>query len=660
MSVKRGFIVLLLPAILACAAAAGHAQGTQALPFLHPLFTDNAVLQRDMPCPIWGWTTPGATVTVNVVGKSAKAIADKSGKWMVRVGPFAAGGPHRMTVSGPQKLAVRNVLFGDVFICSGQSNMQMAVASSNNAQQEIANANYPKIRLFSVPNVTAYEPQQTVNAQWVECSPQTIPWFSAAGYFFGRELHQRLKIPIGLIGSSWGGTVAEAWVSGPALKTMTDFAETVKAIEYNNAEQKKHATDFQKAMAEWYAKNDPGSAQGLGWADPGFDASAWKTMQLPATWESAGLPNFDGIAWFRKEIDLSADQVGKEAVLHLGPIDDIDATWVNGVKVGATEQYDKPRDYKLAADVLKAGRNVIAVRVLDTGGQGGLWGKPEQMSLQIGDQSLSLAGAWLYKDSVPLNKTTAMPMKQDNNPNVVTVLYNAMIAPLTPMALKGAIWYQGESNAGRGLQYRRLLPTLIKDWRARFSGGDFYFGIVQLANFTAFEVQPGDGGWPRVQEAQWWTSQKLPNSALACIIDIGDAADIHPKNKQDVGLRLALGALGTVYGQKIEFSGPQFKAAKFEGGKVRISYSHVDGGLVVKGDKLVGFAIAGKDRKWAWADAAIEGDTVVLSSAAVTEPAAVRYAWGNNPPNSLYNKADLPAVPFRTDKWGMGSATGLD
>ena len=651
MTLKRGFIICLLPVVQFCIAAAGYAQDATPLPLLHPLFTDNAVLQRDMPCPIWGWTTPGATVTVSILGKSATAVADKSGKWMVRVGPFPAGGPHRLTVSGPQKLAARNILFGDVFICSGQSNMQMAVASSNNAQQEIAAANYPQIRLFTVPDVTAYEPQQTVNAKWVECSPETIPWFSAAGYFFGRELNQRLKIPIGLINSSWGGTIAEAWVSGPALKTMPDFADAVKKIEQAMADQKQHATDFAKAMDDWYAKNDPGSAQGLGWADPGFDASSWKTMQLPTAWESAGLPDFDGIVWFRKEIDVAADQAGKEAVLHLGPIDDRDTTWVNGVKVGAMDQYDKPRDYKLAANVLKAGRNVVAVRVLDTGGAGGLNGKPEQMSLEIGGQSQTLAGPWLYQDSTPLAKTSPQPMKMDNNPNVVTVLYNAMIAPLTPMALKGAIWYQGESNNGRGLQYQTLLPTLIKDWRARFSGGDFFFGVVQLANFMAQENQPSDAGWPRIQEAQWLTTKRVPNTALACIVDIGDAKDIHPKDKQDVGLRLALGALGTTYGQKIEFSGPQFKAMKIEGGKVRISYSHIGGGLVVKGDKLTGFAVAGKDKNFVWADATVDGDTVVLSAAAVAEPVAVRYAWANNPVCNLYNKAELPAVPFRTDDW---------
>ncbi len=627
------------------------AQAAPDRPFLHPLFTDNAILQRGIPCPIWGWAKPGEKVTVRMAGKSASATADDTGKWLAKLGPFPAGGPHTLTVTGPQTVTLNNVLVGDVWICSGQSNMQFGVGGANNAQQEIANAKYPEIRLFSVPNVVAFEPQSTVNGQWQVCSPETVGGFTAVGYFFGRALHEDLKVPIGLINTSWGGTICEAWASADALKTMPDFVKPVEDLQQHVADQKKTAEEFDQQMAAWWAKNDPGSAQGLGWASPALDAAGWKTMDLPQNWEGAGLPDFDGLVWFRRTVGLPEAWKGKEAVLHLGAIDDRDTTWVNGVKVGAMDAWDKPRDYKLPADLLKPGPNVIAVRVLDTGGAGGFHGKPEEMRLEAADgATLSLAGPWLYQPSTPLAKTSPVPQRLDNNPNQVSVLYNAMIAPLTPFAIKGAIWYQGESNADRAEQYARLLPTMIRDWRARFDVGDFPFLIVQLANFMATDPEPKDDAWPNLRWSQWLTTKALPKVGLALAIDIGDAGDIHPKNKQEVGQRLALAALGIDYGKDIEYSGPVYKAMTVEGGKARLTFDHLGGGLVAKGDKLHGFAIAGEDKRFVWADATIDGDTILVSSPDVTNPAAVRYAWSNNPVCNLYNKAGLPALPFGTDK----------
>jgi len=408
-----------------------------------------------------------------------------------------------------------------------------------------------------------------------------------------------------------------------------------------------------KEVTDWYATNDPGSVAGTGWQGPEHDTSGWKTMILPTYWEAAGLPDFDGIVWFRDEITLPDAAAGKPALLSLGPVDDNDTTWVNGVRVGATEGHAVERRYKIPENVLRAGRNVIAVRVLDTGSGGGIYGKPEQMTLTLdGGTPVPLAGAWKYQVAADLKKTSAYPVSATNNPNVPTVLYNSMIAPLVPMAVKGAIWYQGESNAGRDVQYRRLLPALITDWRSRFGVGRFPFYIVQLAGYMPQDTEPRDDPWPRLREAQFLTTKALPNVGIATAIDIGDAGDIHPKNKQEVGRRLALDALALTYGKRVEYSGPIYKAMKIEGGVIRLSFDHRGGGLVSKGGTplaLKGFAVAGRDGKFVWATARVDRDTVLVSAPGVPAPVAVRYAWSNNPICDLYNKDGLPALPFRTD-----------
>jgi len=629
-----------------------------AKPFLHPLFTDHMVFQRGIKAPVWGWTQPGKKVTVGMDGKTATATAGPDGKWMASLGPFTAGGPYTLTVNGPETTKVEDVLIGDVWICSGQSNMEMGIANVYNAQDEIAKATDANIRLFSVPKKVAGEPQALVDSHWDVCTPQTVAaggWggFSAVGYFFGRHLRETQHVPIGLIHTSWGGTIAEAWTSASALRTMPDFAPQVDAVEKSYAALKTGAGGtIEQQFAAWYGKNDPGTAHNWGKTD--FDAADWKTMKLPTAWENAGLPDYDGIVWFRKEFDLPDGWSGKDLVLHLGPIDDDDTTYINGVQGGATRGYNIDRVYKVPAAVMKAGRNVIAVRVLDTGGGGGLDGAPEQMYLTNTEQgnghSIPLVGEWKYKDSAPLSKVAPVPTQTDNNPNVTTVLYNGMIAPLLPYGIKGAIWYQGESNAGRGMQYRTLLPTMIKDWRARFVFGEFPFFIVQLANFPPVVDQPIQEGWADLREAQLLTSENLPKTGIAVTLDIGDANDIHPKNKQEVGRRLGLSADAIAYGNKIEYSGPLYKSMKIEGDKIRVTFSHLGGGLVAKdGGALKGFAIAGADGHFEFADAKIEGDTIVVSSAKVPNPTAVRYAWSNNPICNLINKAGLPASSFRTD-----------
>jgi sialate O-acetylesterase len=668
--VQRVVTIFFIMVCVVCASATLEAQTTQAQesvqkPFLHQLFSDDMVLQRRVRFPVWGWTTPGASVTVHLRGKSSTAVADAQGKWMARLGPFEAGGPYTLTVNGPQSVTLNNVLVGDVWLASGQSNMEMGISQVNNAKEEIARADYPMIRLYAVPKIVATTPQSTVKSHWQVCNPSNVSsggWggFSAVAYFFGRRLHQELGVPIGLIHSSWGGTVAEGWVSAEALSTMPDFQPAIKALDKTLARSKSGPVDMNKLMDEWWRKNDPGSANTPGWAAPSIDGTAWKTIRLPQPWEDAALPDYDGVVWFRKTFELPAEWAGRDLVLSLGPIDDRDTTFVNGVSVGAMSQWDAPRIYRISAGLLKPGVNTIAVRVLDTGGAGGFTGTPEQLKIAPAEgnsATITLAGDWSYRPSVTLAKTEAPPQSAANDLGLVIARYNGMIAPLLPFAIKGAIWYQGESNVGRAAQYKQVMATLIRDWRTRFGVGDFPFLITQLANYMNRREAPTDSEWARLREAQLYVSETVPRSGLAVTIDIGEAKDIHPKNKQDVGNRLALEALRVAYGRKLESSGPVYHRMKVEGDAVRLSFDHTDGGLIIKdGDRLTGFAIAGEDRRFVWAEAVIKGKEVVVSSPQVNKPVAVRYGWADNPACNLYNRVGLPATPFRTDDFPVASA----
>lgn len=651
---RAGLFVFLIATFAFLSLARAQARDTK--PFLHPLFTNNMVLQRGIADPVWGWCAPGRTVSVSINGKTAKAIAGADGKWMAHVGPLAPGGPYTLTVSGPQTVTLRNVLVGDVWICSGQSNMEFGIGNTLGGAQEIAHASHPNIRLFLVTKTAADSPRDTVpvnasDGHWQVCTPKTVAmggWngFSAVGYFFARDLQQSVHVPIGLIESDWGGTIAEAWTSARALSAMPDFQPAVASLQKLAAAAQNGGT-YARALAAWYARHDPGSI-GNAWAAPALDTSAWKTMALPQFFQDAGDPdvaNTNGVVWFRRTFDLPAGDAGKSAVLHL-MADDSDTTWVNGTQIGATDGFNTPRAYPIAAGLLKPAGNVVAVRVLDTGGKGGIYGDAAGLSLDVpGGTPLPLAGPWAYKLGTGLPKDDSLPAAPGSNPNIVTVLYNGMIAPLVPFGIKGALWYQGEANAGRAKQYQTLLPTLIKDWRTRFGVGSFPFLIVQLAGW-----QPGGDQWPELQEAQMMTATHVPNAGIATAVDIGDRNDIHPKNKQEVGRRLALVAEAKVYGGKNEYSGPVYRSMTVQGGAIRLMFTHLGGGLAARnGGPLSGFAIAGKDGSFAPADARIEGSTVVVSSPQVPAPTAVRYAWASYPETSLYNNAGLPAFPFRTD-----------
>jgi sialate O-acetylesterase len=636
---------------------------------LHPLFTDNMILQRDKPVSVWGTADPGEKISVALFPQAESStltssisplfqtVADVNGEWSVKLKPLQVNAtPLEISVNGKNQIRIHNVAVGDVYICSGQSNMEMGIGLVNNAKEEIAAANYPNIRLLMVPHQVSGSPQKTFSApvSWKVCTPENVAqggWggFSAAGYFFGRELHQRLKIPIGLIESSWGGTIAQAWTSRSTLLKRDDLRDATLQTE----QAFQAVTPFAQRQAAWWQANDTGTKSG--WNGT-FDDSGWKTMKPTGSWEANGLPNFDGLVWFRKTVEIPAAWAGKELQLSLGPIDDRDTTFFNGVAIGGMDVWNEPRVYKVPANLVKAGPAVIAVRVLDTGGGGGFVGN-ENPSLCVASdaaQKIDLGSDWRYAVSRELKDLPAPPAESNGNPNQPTVLFNGMIAPLVSFAVRGAIWYQGESNAGNPTQYRTLFPDLIRDWRtvwnAKQDGSEFGFYFVQLANFMARVDDPVQGGWAELREAQTM-ALKVPRTGMATIIDVGDAGDIHPRNKQDVGKRLALAALATEYNQQLEFSGPMFYMMELEAGsnRIRIHFTHALGIKTSDGKAPRGFAVQAEDGTWKKADARIEGETVVVWNDGVLRPKAVRYAWANNPDVNLVNADGLPDVPFRTD-----------
>ncbi len=657
----------ITPLVLLAVLPALTARADPPKPFLHPLFTDNMVLQRGIADPVWGWTTPGMGMKVSFRGKTTAVVSGTDGKWTAKIGPFPAGGPYTLTVEGPyllgadgkplslasanlpaQRTTLKNVMVGDVWLCSGQSNMEFGVGNLAQPEQTITAANVPNLRLFTVPKTASGEPQALTTGHWDACTPDTIKtqgtWsgFSAVAYFFGRELQAKTHVPIGLLSSSWGGTPAEAWTSEAALrKNVPDFNTQLDA----QSAARRSPLSYPERVAAWYTKNDPGTA--ANWQAADFNSSGWKTLTLPGYFEDSGIPELkdvDGVVWYRKTFDLPAGDIGRAAVLHF-LADDNDAAWINGTQVGATIGAGAPRSYAVPASLLKPTGNVVAVRVLDTGGQGGIEGDAPGLNLEVpGGTTLPLAGPWQVHLGVTLTAAAPLPLHSGSDQNQSASLFNGQISPLLPFGIKGAIWYQGEANADRAAQYRRLLPAMIGDWRGRWGEGDFPFLIVQLAGW-----EPGGPNWADLRESQWRTALSVPNSGIAAAIDIGDQSDIHPKDKEDVGHRLALVAEAKVYGQAVPYAGPVYKSLTITGQSAVLTFTHTDGGLSAQGGgPLTAFEIAGAEGVFVPADARIAGNTVVVSSPKVQSPSAVRYAWSGFPVCSLYNGAGLPAFPFST------------
>lgn len=615
------------------------------------LISDGMVVRRNKPVVIWGWSAPREKVSIDFHGQQRKITADKGGRWRVEFASEAAGGPYQLTVKGKNTIVVNDILIGEVWVCSGQSNMEWPLHSAAHAREEIEAAKYPQIRQFLVQKAVSAKPEEDVKGgEWKSCSPSTAGEFTAVGYFFARALYEKINVPIGLINSSWGGTHSETWTSRAAFASSPEFKEMIADMPVLDLEQLSKQKQ-EEQVAKLKAKNIVVPAKDVDqWKQPAFDVGHWNSMDLPALWEQEGLADFDGVVWFRKTISLDAPDAVGSAELSLGPIDDSDETYVNGVRVGETlGRYNEDRLYRLTPGTLKAGDNVIAIRVEDTGGGGGVYGKREQLFLKTSTgKVVSLGGPWHYSVEKIAGSAAVGPNSYP------TLLFNAMIQPLLPARIAGVIWYQGESNAGRAYQYRTAFPLMINDWRQHWKQDDFPFYFVQLASFNAANGTSHTGStWAELREAQTLTLA-LPHTGMAVTTDIGEAHDIHPRNKQDVGKRLAALALKNDYGQAIVASGPTFSGMKVEGNRVRISFNDIGSGLMVK-DKygyLKGFEVAGDDQKFYYAKASLEGNEVVVACDQVKAPVAVRFAWADNPEDAnLFNREGFPAVPFRSDSW---------
>ncbi len=639
---------LLITAMLFFLIQAGGIHAGVTLPYI---LSDNMVLQRDIPVNIWGWAEPGEKVTVTVFNQKVSVKTGPKGEWKVKLSPLAAGGPFDITIKGKNTIVLKNILAGDVWVCSGQSNMEFPLSQSRHWGTDRASVENSQIRLFYVPKKISSKPlQNTDEAKWEFCNEKSAAVFSAVGYYFGVDLNKHIGVPIGLINSNWGGTDIETWTSLETMYADKDYTSVIETMKSANLEELSRQAE--KLQQEWQNKidqEDPGILEK--WYMPESNSDGWKEMKLPQAWEGAGLTTLDGVVWFKKEIVIAAADAGKEARLSLGPIDDSDITFVNGTRVGeTTDRYNLPREYTIKPGILKEGKNLIAIKVIDTGGGGGVNGDASQMKLEVNGNPMSVAGNWLYKVGLDLPS----PRSASGPNSYPSLLYNGMINPLINFPIKGVIWYQGENNAANYEKYRSLFPAMINDWRNKWKIGDFTFLFVQLANYMEPVDEPRESSWAGLREAQTMTLS-LPKTGMAVIIDIGEAKDIHPKDKDNVGYRLSLAARKVAYGEDVVYSGPIYKSMEIDGNSITIDFNNTGSGLMVK-DKygyLKSFMIAGADKKFVWATARITpGNKVIVSSDQVKNPVAVRYAWADNPDDAnLYNKEGLPASPFRTDSW---------
>jgi sialate O-acetylesterase len=644
---------------------------------LASVFGDSMVLQRDKPIAVWGKANPGESLAVSLGGNTATAKADAQGAWTATLPSMKAGGPYELKVSGAgSPLILKDVLIGDVWVCSGQSNMGMSMQGTGrgilNGEKEISAANYPNIRLFVVMPTIAASPQGELakHSAWAPCTPQSVLGFSAAGYFFGRNVYEKEQVPVGLVMTAWGGTYAEAWTSKDALASLPGFESRVADAEQNLPKLAQIEAEYGTRARAWEERLDAldaGIQNGVAvWSKPECPTADWRPIAMPLSFAMLAGTNpskLGGRIWLRRDIEIPASWQGRDLALNMGLVRETGKVWFNGTEVSRFDLVYRFWDGQTAnipSSLVKTGVNTIVVRLTDAVNMAGLFS--DTGSLQLVAKApgadlkpISAAGSWLMKQGLALDKLTprpAPPAYWPNNPNMPTVLYNAMISPLIRMPIKGAIWYQGESNTGAAYEYRALFPAMIKDWRKAWGEGDFPFLYVQIANFSAWQpaaTEPRECPWAELREAQLMTLS-LPNTAMAVTIDIGEVNDIHPIDKKSVGDRLGLAAEAIAYGKKVEYSGPLYKSMRVVDGKARIAFTHATG-LSVKGTELHGFAVAGQDRKFVYAKAAIQDNEVVVWSDAVVSPVAVRYGWDYAPECNLYNAAGLPASPFRTDDW---------
>ncbi|RYJ36586.1 DUF303 multi-domain protein [Flavobacterium anhuiense] len=612
------------------------------------LFSDGMVLQRNKPISVWGWADSGEKIEVAFNKQIQRTKADKNGKWLLYLKPEKAGGPFKMTIKGKNSITIENVLVGEVWICSGQSNMEWTVGQAQNADYEISQADNPWIRQFLVDKDLNSTPKEEIKAgSWKESSKKNTGAFTAVGYFFAKKVYNELKIPIGIINASWGGTCSETWTSKEAFEKSPEFSSMIADLPKGTMDSfLKNKLDALTAKIEALQKSKITSNSESQYKTASFDDSAWPEVHAPQLWNQQ-LGSLDGTVWMRKSFIISKEDASKEALLELGKIDDEDLSYVNGIEVGKNTQWDKKRIYKIPSGTLKEGINTVAVRVTDYSGGGGIFGDEADLKLTVGTTIVPLAGKWKFQ---------VTEIKTDLSPNSYpSLLYNAMINPLVPYSFQGVLWYQGEANATRAEQYKKAFPLLINDWRTKWNQGDFPFFFVQLSSFNEFGGNSSVGSyWAELREAQAFTLNNVANTGMCVTADIGDPKDIHPKNKQEVGYRLAAIALNKVYEKGNVFSGPAYKSMETKGNQILLTFDNAESGLTVhdKYQYVKGFEVAGSDHVFHYAKAQIKGSQLLVWSDQVQNPEAVRYGWADDASDcNLYNAENFPAAPFRTDDW---------
>jgi sialate O-acetylesterase len=641
------FIPILIFLLAVTAASAGQVR-------LPRLISNGMVLQRNADVRIWGWSSANEEIAVSFTDSLYTTKANDNGEWALQLTDLEAGGPYKMQIRGGDTIVIDDILVGDVWICSGQSNMELSMEWVRILyEKEIENSENNYIRSFKVPAKYNFNTplKDVAQGEWLSAGPLNTPKFSAASYFFALELYKKYGVPIGLINASLGGSPIEAWISGDVLKSFPEHYEELKWLKDSSLIKQIEARDKAR-IVEWYEKlrkadkgyKDPSQP----WYVTGLNTTDWKVMKVPGYWPDGPGGNINGVVWFRKDISLPAIMTGKPAELVLGRIVDADSVFVNGIFVGTTSYKHPARRYDIPKGLLKEGENTIVVRVISNAGKGGFV-EDKPYELIAGGQSVDLKGDWKYQVGAimeSLVNKTYMKRKPVG-------LYNAMISPLINFAAKGIIWYQGESNTDRPGEYAALFQALINNWREKWQCGILPFIYVQLPNYMKPCEEPSESKWAILREAQL-AALTMPNTGMAVAIDIGEWNDIHPMNKKDVGHRLALWAQKLAYNDSnVVYSGPLFRSMEIRNSKAILSFSCAGSGLAVRGGgELKNFAIAGADKNFVWAEARIERDRIIVWSDKVQKPVAVRYAWADNPDGAnLCNKEGLPASPFRTDKW---------
>jgi len=641
--------------LLGMAAAFGTVQGAQAADLgFAKVFGDHAVLQRDQPIAVWGTGAAGHKLTVTLNGKTAQATADGQGRWRVELPRLPAGGPYTLGVTSDGKtVTVNDVLVGDVYLCSGQSNMEFAVKNATNAFGTIMGSANDRIRFLNVQKTSTPEPQAELKgpAEWKLAGPDTLGDASAVCYFMARSLQANYKVPVGFINASWGGTTIQGWIGAQSLRTVPGYAEGVAAVQELGTHPQQAMQREETRNEAWWTAHDPAAKTQRAWAAPGFDDSAWPQMTPAGSWKESGIAafkDFDGVAWFRTTVTLTPEQAASANALQLGPIGHYDTTWVNGVRVGGGSTGWMWRDYPVPQGVLKPGRNVIAVRVL-SGDQGsGLTGQASNRGVRLADgKVIPLPAVWKYQVGSRLKGLKVPPAPWDV-PTSYTTLYNGMLAPLVGYKFKLAAWYQGESNTGATEEYRTLLPLMMRDWRQRFGQPDLPFLIVQLPGYGGVAKAPGGpSDWAELRDAQAFAVKGDAHAGLVVTIDLGDRFDIHPTQKTVVGDRAARAARAVAYGESIAPGGPEVVSVRPAGNDIAVTFKNTGGSLATySSDKAIAFEVC-SGNTCRYADGVVAGDQVLLKGAWAPGVTRVRYAWANAPFVNLFGAEDLPAAPFQ-------------